>query len=204
MTSLSDKVARVKELDAKRTQGEWIIEHDENCGDVTLWAGSAIEERESGMYDAAGEIKLYEAVYRECENDGEMLANADFIAHAPQMAALITQLWDENQAMQAEINEQCRIIGAGGERELRLRAVLEMAREGLNWADAFATGILNTKDLGQSDSRFAGEVLAKSVKALGMLNATLDAPLSAGRRPKGEATTDAITAIDNVMKGEGL
>lgn len=97
MTSLSDKVARVKELDAKRTQGEWqlyelIARAYEVCiKDKYAFGGVCVPHRES---DAA------------------------FIAHAPQMAALINELWDENQ---------------------KQREVLVMAREAIKGVTAFAS-----------------------------------------------------------------
>lgn len=109
-SQLNEAVKRIAELDAKRTQGEWIAEHDEDEGDVTVWAGSAIDERHTGIYDTAGEMKLYSTVFGDSESDAELLANAAFIAAAPLMAATV--------AKQATIIEQ-------------QRAVMEMAREAL-------------------------------------------------------------------------
>lgn len=119
MTSLADKVALVKELDAKRTQGEW-WQHEANQMYVTSSSRSIIP---------------YATTYN--DNGSDTYA---FIAHAPQMAALITQLWDENQ---------------------KQREVLGLARVSLN-------------------------------KAKRAIN---------GREHTGFIDT-ALTAIDNVMKGE--
>lgn len=63
------------------TELPWILEHDEDEGSVKIWAGSAIEERHTGMYDSAGEMELYSSVYGE-EEDAECLANAQFIVEA--------------------------------------------------------------------------------------------------------------------------
>ncbi len=79
MTSLSDKVARVKELDAKRTQGEW---HN-TAGNI--WFADV-------GYNVYGEPEQFQSLIATTAEP-----NDDFIAHAPQMAALIAQLWDENQ-----------------------------------------------------------------------------------------------------------
>lgn len=77
MTSLSEQVARVKELDAKRTQGAW---------EVTGY------EIHNGIEH--GEI----VADLEFANTPEMnKANCSFIASAPQMAALVAQLWDERE-----------------------------------------------------------------------------------------------------------
>ena len=44
------------------------------------------------------------------------------------MQSIIRQLWAEREGMEKEITEQCRIIGAGGERELALLAKVEEHR----------------------------------------------------------------------------
>jgi len=74
MTSLADKVARVKELDAKRTQGVITTDRDKQRPLITT------------------------------PYDGHHCFTPDDVAyynHAPQMAALITQLWDELEHLKA-------------------------------------------------------------------------------------------------------
>lgn len=45
-----------------------------------------------------------------------------------EMYLIIRQLWAEREAMEKESTEQCRIIGAGGERELALMTKIEEQR----------------------------------------------------------------------------
>ena len=61
------------------------------------------------------------------------------------MQLIIRQLWAEREDMEKEMLEQCRIIGAGGERELsligkveRYERLLAKAREALRSCNLFA------------------------------------------------------------------
>lgn len=64
----------------KHTKTPWITEHDEESGDIKIWAGSAIEERHTGCYQAAGEMNLYSVVFNDgCPGDEESIANAHHI-----------------------------------------------------------------------------------------------------------------------------
>ncbi len=84
MTSLSDKVARVKELDAKRTQGVITTDRDKQRPLITT------------------------------PYDGHHCLTPDDVAyynHAPQMAALIAQLWDEREQQRAVMVEVSELIG---------------------------------------------------------------------------------------------
>jgi hypothetical protein len=79
---------KMKEQTATHTPAPWIMEHDEEEGTVTVWAGSAIEDRHTGMYDTAGEMELYSTVYLDgdCnESYEECLANGRLIAAAPDL-----------------------------------------------------------------------------------------------------------------------
>lgn len=67
---------------SKHTPLPWILEHDTDEGTLKIWAGTAIEERYTGIYDSAGKIELYDCVYDDCESDEEMIANAEFIIKA--------------------------------------------------------------------------------------------------------------------------
>jgi len=91
--ALADKVALVKELDAKRTQGEWRSRADVGSRASIIPLGSSYE---------IARVKVL------LHNGDNAMADAAFIAHAPQMAALITQLWDENQK-QSEVLAQAKI-----------------------------------------------------------------------------------------------
>lgn len=69
----------------KHTQGPWIVEHDKEWGNITIWAGSAIEERHSGSYPSAGEMNIYTSCYGDHESDEELIANARLIVAAPDL-----------------------------------------------------------------------------------------------------------------------
>lgn len=67
------------------TPAPWIMEHNEESGKITVWAGSAIQERHTGIYDSAGEMEIYDCVYNDSESDKEFIANAQLIAAAPEL-----------------------------------------------------------------------------------------------------------------------
>jgi len=82
---LAEEVARVKELDAKRTQGEWLPVQDERHRMQWNWF--------VGINSSANEVC---SLFHDGDADGGCAKhNAAFIAHAPQMASLIAQLWEE-------------------------------------------------------------------------------------------------------------
>lgn len=90
---------------AQHTPKPWIFEHDQEEGTITIWAGSAIEERHTGMYDSAGEMQLYTACYGDCEGDKELIANAHLVAAAPYLLEaleLLTAAVEQDVAMFAE------------------------------------------------------------------------------------------------------
>lgn len=100
-TNLEAQVKRIAELDAKRTQGEWVIASDSGAN---VWT----EIENTHIANCMLEVSPNTA-----------WCNAAFIAAAPQMAAIIRDLW--------------------GEREQQ-REVIRMAREALRVAVPYVAG----------------------------------------------------------------
>lgn len=88
--SLEARVKRVAELNAKRTPGEWVFDSERansNNEDVAIYLKNA--PLKNGYIDLDYEIVGFSEWIRIKDDDGE------FIAHAPAMASLIAELWEE-------------------------------------------------------------------------------------------------------------
>lgn len=90
----AERLARLNELDAKRTQGEW-----------------RSRERWVGTPNHMSFIAECRDQNGNWTREPMPLANADFIAHAPQMAALIAQLWDEREQITEALKVRSKQIG---------------------------------------------------------------------------------------------
>lgn len=79
------------------------------------------------------------------------------------------------------------------------------AREALEWSKSFIEGVLNTKNLGPSDSRFGGETLVKIDKAFASKPA---APIADAHNPEANFLrnyiTEALRHIDDKIMIERI
>jgi len=87
---LKESVAKVAELDAKRTQVEWVAEQDDRDDMQWNWT---VEINHTTLTVCS----LFHSDGPDWPNGGVAVPNAAFIAHAPQMASLIAQLWQERE-----------------------------------------------------------------------------------------------------------
>ena len=66
----------------KHTPLPWIWEHNEEEQTLTIWAGTAIEERHNGIYQSAGEMQIYDCIYGDGDkSEDEFFANVEHIVH---------------------------------------------------------------------------------------------------------------------------
>ena len=72
-----------------------------------------------------------------------------------EMYLIIRQLWAEREAMEKESTEQCRIIGAGGERELALMTKIEEQRREIEKVAAERSKMQEQIALAEHDRDFA-------------------------------------------------
>lgn len=123
---MQDRLAEIKTRLKAATGGEW---HTGGCGDIFAegwW--------ESGLKNFGLIAKTYHTVQQERDGavwscGGSRESNATFIAHAGgdngDVDWLITEvkrLTEERDSAQQESLEQSRLLGMGGERELKLMA----------------------------------------------------------------------------------
>lgn len=100
---------------SKHTPTPWILEEGED-GQLTIWAGSAITERETGIYSSAGEMQIYDFP----EPDEECQANAEFIVRACNAhEVLASSIYRVNIRVESGLKSG-QINGAG---EATLRAI---------------------------------------------------------------------------------
>lgn len=100
---LAEAVARVKELDAKRTQGEW------------FWSARTLR---SDIRDADGDVEeTHDILWKDMCGIGASEANAEFLLSAPQMASIIAQqdaiIQQQRDVMRMARVESERIIALG-------------------------------------------------------------------------------------------
>jgi len=118
---LKESVAKVAELDAKRTQGEWVAEQDDRDDMQWNWT---VEINHTTLTVCS----LFHSDGPDWPNGGVAVPNAAFIAHAPQMASLIAQLWQERQSATIKTDNTQALYNALAVIEQQ-RAVMQKARE---------------------------------------------------------------------------
>lgn len=127
--SLSEQVKRIAELDAKRPKIDLStaeIHEDGLTYECPLCDGDSFVEGHQFINVSDKALNVF------FSGIGDEFVNArGFFDAAPSMAKLIAQLWEEREQLRTELDEQCRVNGIGGERELALMAKNERLREGL-------------------------------------------------------------------------
>lgn len=126
---LKESVAKVAELDAKRTQGEWVAEQDDRDDMQWNWT---VEINHTTLTVCS----LFHSDGPDWPNGGVAVPNAAFIAHAPQMASLIAQLWQERQSATIKTDNTQALYNALAVIEQQ-RAVMQKALEALETAKRF-------------------------------------------------------------------
>lgn len=104
--SFQSRLRRIVELNERRTPSPWIYEHNEMSGNLDLWFGSSIQERETGMHDASGYISVSDCNYNECDGDRDQIANAAFIAAAPETFQLLLEAVEAVGVLRSALKRQ--------------------------------------------------------------------------------------------------
>jgi hypothetical protein len=107
--TLASRVERVKALDEKRTQGDWETrDYGEHTPKDLSSDGKELAFIQASTWQALAAV----VVRMEAGEDGELLeeepegrANLNFIANAPEMASLVSELWTELQSVTKERDE---------------------------------------------------------------------------------------------------
>lgn len=112
-----------------------------------------------------------------------------FYAQAPIMAATVAQQAAIIEDLQAEIEEQCRINSMGGERELALMAKVEQLTSDRDKAEKMHAKVASENLQQREALNLAREAIAR---------------IETHTARDFDSRNSALTAIDNVMKGEGV
>lgn len=121
---------------------------------------------------------------------------------------VIRQLWAEREAMEKESTEQCRIIGAGGERELALMTKIEEQRRDIEKMAAEREAALKERDdaehlLGKQLTIIEQQraVMEQAKAAIDDLRGTIDRDgigAWSSQSPQAIAAMQAIAALESM------
>jgi hypothetical protein len=106
---LAADIERVMELDAKRTPGEWSWENPNKRSYGDAWVNCDAAEKIAVCGDISMKIDWGYCGRAEPELVED---NAAFIATAPQMAAIIAQLWAEREQQRAVMVQAKEALGS--------------------------------------------------------------------------------------------